>query len=83
MGEEEKERRLAATPQEHEAVSSETASKKTQAKQGRVRRKWPIAVGCVAAVIVLAAAGFFVWHEQPSFCNAICHVPMDNYVEGY
>ena len=49
----------------------------------RPRRAWPIVAGCVCAVLVLAGAGFFVWHEQPSFCNAVCHVPMDNYVNGY
>ncbi|MEG2261134.1 MAG: cytochrome c3 family protein [Raoultibacter sp.] len=46
-------------------------------------KKWPIAVGIVVAVLVVAGAGFFAWHEQPSFCNAVCHNPMDNYVEGY
>ena len=81
MGEEEKRRFAAAPPAQKDALS-ETASN-AQEKRGRVRRRWPIAVGCVAAVVALAAAGFFVWHEQPSFCNAICHVPMDNYVEGY
>ena len=25
-------------------------------------------------------APFMVWHEQPSFCNAICHDPMDPYL---
>lgn len=49
----------------------------------RARRKWPIAVGVVAAVLVAAGAGFWAWHEQPSFCNAVCHEPMDAYVEGY
>lgn len=49
----------------------------------RARRKWPIVVGVVAAVLVVAGAGFWVWHEQPSFCNAVCHEPMDAYVEGY
>ncbi len=49
----------------------------------RPRRKWPIAVAVVAAVLVVAGAGFWTWHEQPSFCNAICHSPMDAYVEGY
>lgn len=81
MGEEEK-RRFAAAPAAQEDALSETASNARE-KRGRVRRRWLIAVGCVAAVVALAAAGFFVWHEQPSFCNAICHVPMDNYVEGY
>ncbi|MDO4291436.1 MAG: cytochrome c3 family protein [Eggerthellaceae bacterium] len=49
----------------------------------RAKRKWPLAVGVVVAVLVVAGAGFWAWHEQPSFCNAICHEPMDPYVEGY
>ena len=49
----------------------------------RSRRRTWTAVGIVAAVIVVAGAGFWVWHEQPSFCNAICHSPMDYYVETY
>lgn len=44
------------------------------------RRKGWIIAGVVAAVIIVAGAGFWVWHEQPSFCNAICHSPMDYYV---
>lgn len=47
------------------------------------KRKWPVVVGAVVAVIVAAGAGFAIWHEQPSFCNAVCHEPMDNYVDGY
>ena len=46
-------------------------------------RKWPIVVGVVVAVLVVAGAGFWVWHEQPSFCNAICHTPMDAYLPTY
>lgn len=45
-------------------------------------RRW-IVVGVVAAALVAAGVGFWVWHEQPGFCNAICHTPMDPYVEGY
>ncbi len=47
------------------------------------KRKWPIVVGVVAVVIAAAGGGLLVWHEQPSFCNAICHSPMDSYVESY
>ena len=47
------------------------------------RKNKLIVVGVVAAVLVAAGAGFWVWHEQPSFCNAICHSPMDKYVETY
>lgn len=49
----------------------------------RSRKKWPIAVGVVAAVLIVAGAGLFAWHEQPSFCGAICHTPMDGYLETY
>ena len=34
-------------------------------------------------MLVCAGGGFYVWHNQPSFCNAICHEPMDYYVDGY
>lgn len=48
----------------------------------RGKRAWLI-VGVVVMVVVVAAGGFLVWHEQPGFCNAVCHDPMDNYVNGY
>ncbi len=61
-----------------------SASEGTAAPQARrPRRRWPVAVGVVAVVVVAAGAGFWMWHEQPSFCNAVCHNPMDAYVEGY
>jgi len=44
------------------------------------KRKWPIILGVFAVVFVAAGAGFWVWHEQPSFCGAICHQPMDPYL---
>ncbi|MEG0374624.1 MAG: cytochrome c3 family protein [Raoultibacter sp.] len=66
-----------ATPMvDSEAAASEAAPKKK-------KKKWPIVVGIVAVVLVAAGAGFWVWHEQPSFCNAICHTPMDPYVENF
>ena len=46
-------------------------------------RKWPIVVGVVVVVLIAAGAGFWVWHEQPSFCAAICHTPMDEYLTTY
>lgn len=46
-------------------------------------KKWPIVVGTIALVLVVAGMGFWVWHEQPGFCGAICHAPMDSYVETY
>ncbi len=49
----------------------------------RRRKRWPIVLGVAAIVLVAAGAGFFTWHQSPSFCNAICHSPMDPYVESY
>ena len=48
----------------------------------KVKRGWIVAA-VVAAVIVVAGVGFWVWHETPGFCNSICHSPMDSYVESY
>ena len=49
----------------------------------RCRRKVTAVVATVVVVLVVAGAGFMVWHEQPSFCNAICHTPMDGYLTTY
>ncbi len=65
------------------AISAETAVPGGRPQAKKPRRKWPIAVAVVAAIVVVAGIGFWTWHEQPSFCNAICHSPMDAYVEGY
>jgi hypothetical protein len=51
--------------------------------KGKLKKKLWIITGVLCVVIVAAAAGFWVWHEQPGFCNAICHSPMDSYVENY
>ncbi len=48
----------------------------------RVRRG-AIVAAVIVAVVLVAGIGAWVWHEQPSFCNAICHSPMDKYVETY
>lgn len=55
----------------------------TPPQKKKSHKKLGIALGIIAVVIVAAGAGFWVWHEQPSFCNAVCHSPMDSYVEGY
>ena len=65
-----------------EAVKAEGAEA-GEAAPKKKGKKWPIVVGVVAVVLIAAGAGFWVWHEQPSFCNAICHTPMDEYLETY
>lgn len=47
------------------------------------KRKKVAIAATAAAIVVIAAAGFWTWHEQPSFCGAICHVPMDEYLATY
>lgn len=61
--------------QESKESASETAAR-------RPRRKLVVA-GVVAAVALVACASLWVWHEQPSFCGAICHTPMDPYLSTY
>ncbi len=53
------------------------------AKAKRPKGKLSLIAGGIAAIIVIAGIGLFVWHEQPSFCAAICHTPMDEYLATY
>lgn len=66
---------------------SEDTKGTSEASAGASKRRVPTKpiVAAVIAVAVLAGAGsaFYVWHEQPSFCNAICHTPMDAYGKTY
>lgn len=48
----------------------------------RKKSLW-MGVGIVVAVVICAGVGFSMWHNQPTFCNAICHKPMDVYVDGF
>lgn len=73
-GESEKVEETNATDQQ---APADTPSKKKKVK------RWPIVAGVLAVVLVVAGAGFWVWHEQPSFCGAICHTPMDPYLANY
>ncbi len=40
-------------------------------------------IGIVVAVVAVLGIAFWTWHSQPSFCNAVCHTPMDPYVQTY
>jgi hypothetical protein len=64
------------------APEEEKPEESSKPKRKR-RRKLLIALGAAVVVVAALGVGFAVWHEQPSFCNAVCHQPMDNYVEGY
>lgn len=65
------------------AQNPEAEGSATPAAPKKKGKRWPIVVGVVALVLVIAGGGFWVWHEQPSFCNAICHTPMDPYLPTY
>ena len=64
-----------------EEVAEGEAAEPEKKKKGH--RKWPIVVAIIVVVVIVAGAGFMVWHEQPSFCGAICHTPMDEYLATY
>lgn len=70
-----------ATEAPEEAVAKDSTTEEAAPK--KKGKKWPIVVGVVVVVLIAAGAGFWVWHEQPSFCNAICHTPMDPYLPTY
>ena len=73
-----------ASATEHDPVIAGTpeAAGASPAPQ-RHGRRTAVVAAVVAAILVVAGVGMWVWHEQPSFCNAVCHTPMDSYVEAY
>lgn len=62
-----------------EAAGGELAGSALEKK----RQKLSIVAGVLVVTLLVAGAGFWVWHEQPSFCNAICHTPMDPYLPTF
>ncbi|MDR2381440.1 MAG: cytochrome c3 family protein [Bifidobacteriaceae bacterium] len=63
------------------STPEEPPKKKKKKGKGRV-----ILISVGAAFILLAGGGGGVYatqHSNPSFCNAICHTPMDPYVESF
>lgn len=49
----------------------------------RQRKKIGVIATVLIAVVAVAGIGLWTWHEQPSFCGAICHTPMDPYLVTY
>lgn len=68
---------------EQAATENKEISPEGMPKQKKSRRKLWITLGVIAVVLVAVGLGGWTWHEQPSFCGAICHSPMDPYVDGY
>ena len=75
------------------ATNKETPTETTELKTfpdapvKRKRSKGLIALVTVAIVVVVLAGGggvaYATQHDNPQFCNLICHVPMDPYVQSY
>lgn len=66
-----------------EGNSEQAESLEPNPKKKRSHKKHWIVLGTVAVIIIGLGIGGLVWHEQPGFCSAICHEPMDSYVSGY
>ena len=61
-----------------------TPDNHTQPQEKSPRKsRWKVTVGVIVAVVAIAGAGMMAWHEQPSFCGAICHYSMDAYLETF
>jgi len=71
----------AATPNANPENETPTTSTKKPTRKSH-KKLW-IALAAVTVAVVAAVFGFLAWHEQPRFCNAVCHSPMDPYVENY
>lgn len=57
-------------------------AEQSAAEPAKKKKKLPIVLGIIVVVVAIAGVGFWNWHAQPSFCNAICH-NMDSVVETY
>ena len=53
----------------------------TEAVKGAALKKIPkkklTIIGVIVAFVAAFGIGFWVWHDTPEFCTAICHTPMD------
>lgn len=62
----------------------EDGANAAQGSARRVRRpKRVIMIAIAAMVLIVVGSGFWIWHEQPGFCNAFCHTPMDPYLPTF
>ena len=52
-------------------------------KKSAGKKRWPIVVGVVAAVLIVACCGGWAWHNTPSFCGTVCHESMGNHLANY
>lgn len=80
MNEEQKVEAMNSAPDSAEAATPTAKGKKKRKKMSR-KKFWSI-IGIVVVVLVIAGAGMWKWHEEPSFCSTFCHIEAD-YVANY
>ncbi|MCL2756574.1 MAG: cytochrome c3 family protein [Coriobacteriia bacterium] len=80
---EEEQVETAAEGAEEQAETEEKGKAKKPKKKGN-RKKTLLIVGIVLVVCIAAVVTVYLTtHSNPHFCNALCHVPMDPYVESF
>jgi hypothetical protein len=85
MSEKETREAKVEAPKAEEAIATkagESNGTRVPARKGRLKRPL-IIIGCVVIVLAGVGIGGAIWHQDPSFCGALCHGPMSSYVEGY
>ncbi|MDR0346940.1 MAG: cytochrome c3 family protein [Coriobacteriales bacterium] len=75
-------------PVENQQVDSESDASDEGELKPKKKGKLGIKILIVVAIVVvlLGAGGggaYAVFHDDPAFCNFLCHVPMDPYVASY
>jgi hypothetical protein len=73
--------------QQDQGDKNQKRGKGKKGDKGKKRGKGRVVLITAGAVFVLLVGGgggvYATQHSNPSFCNAICHTPMDPYVESY
>lgn len=64
-----------------DAVAMDAAATGSVSKR-RSRNK-AIVIGAAIVAVAVLGSGFWVWHNTPGFCNAVCHSPMDPALATY
>jgi hypothetical protein len=69
-------------------LPAEDTPDKPKKKRGLFGLALPVMILIIVGIVVVLLAGggglaYALFHDEPAFCNAICHTPMDPYVESY
>ena len=66
-----------------EEIKEEQVAQEPAPKKKKKGKKGLVILLVIVGVLLVGGVGMWIWHEQPSFCNAICHTPMDSYWDTY